>query len=210
MYLTYFSEEWKECTFNNLKFGFRKNPTDYYLRSFWLALYASSSYSPTSLNSNSKPCYYDKLLHDVSIDWLKSLEKFNSDFEKDNNIANLPRFGILKINEMSHDYLERLFWIDNDILQLFKTLFTEKFLENTLFIFMGDHGHRLHAIRKNFIGKIEEKLPMFSIMMPKKVMKNRPNLRKTLIENSKSKIKFWLKFKKFLKIIRANIMVGRL
>ncbi|CAF1060233.1 unnamed protein product, partial [Brachionus calyciflorus] len=190
-YLTYFSEEWKECTFNNLKFGFRENPTDYYFRSYWMALYNSTSYARTSLNSNSKPCYYNKLLHELSLDWLKSFEKFNTDFEEKNQIKNIPRFGLVKVNEMSHDYLDRLFWIDDDIKNLFMNLFTEKFLNNTMVIFMGDHGHRFHPIRRNFIGKIEEKLPMFSIILPRKIKNQNKYLRKVFEHNTKKLTTWW-------------------
>ncbi len=39
---------------------------------------------------------------------------------------------------MSHDYLERLYWIDDDLLQFFKDYLTPSFLENTLVITMGN------------------------------------------------------------------------
>ncbi|CAF0896984.1 unnamed protein product, partial [Brachionus calyciflorus] len=168
-YVTYFSEEWKECTFNNLKFGFNSTPTDYYFRSYWLSLYDSLSYSKTILNSNDKPCYYNKLLHKMSTEWLANFEKFHLDLEKEHNIQNIPRFGLVKINEMSHDYLDRLFWIDDDIKNLINDLFTDKFLDKTLFILMGDHGHRFHPVRTHYIGKLEEKLPMFGMMVPRKI-----------------------------------------
>jgi hypothetical protein len=125
--------------FNNLKFGFRKKPTDHYYKSYWLSLYNSMSSAPNNLNSNSKPCYYDKLYHHLSFNWLRellneySVENRNS-FER-KYIQNL--FGILKINEMSHDYLERLFWIDNDFKKLLQDILTDSFLNNTLLFIMG-------------------------------------------------------------------------
>ena len=100
---------------------------------------------------------------------MQSFENFHLDLEKKHQINNIARFGLVKINEMSHDYLERLFWIDDDMKNLFMGLFSEKFLQNTLFIFMGDHGHRLHSIRQTFIGKVEEKLPMYAMMIPNKI-----------------------------------------
>jgi hypothetical protein len=140
-YLTYFSEEWKESTFNGLKFGFNKTPTDYYLRPYWLSLYQSMSYKSTLSNSNPVPCYYDKLLHLLTFEWLSSLHKFysldNKIFSKQSEIPSL--FGIIKMNEMSHDYLERLFWIDKDLNNLLLKLFTDTFLDNTLFIIMGKY-----------------------------------------------------------------------
>ena len=137
-YLTYFSEEWREAAFNNLKFGFRKSPTDYYLRHYWLALYDSLSYAPTNLNSNSIPCYYDKLLHHLTLDWANEFYRVYT--------THTPSFGILKMNEMSHDYLERLEWIDNDLLSFFKRLFQQDFLEKTLVIFIFFFFFLLHDL----------------------------------------------------------------
>ena len=178
--MTYFSEEWRDSMFNNLKYGFHKSPTDFYLKPYWLSLYDSISYSPTKLNSNPKPCYFDKLLHHLTFDWLRM---FHKEFSNENKTAT---FGIVKSNEMSHDYLERLFWIDDDLKKLLQDLFTESFLERTLFIIMGDHGHRTHKIRQTFTGKIEEKLPFFGMMLPKVIIKNNMFLRKILIENTQS------------------------
>ena len=183
-YVTYFSEEWKESTFYNYKFGFKQQPTDFYLRPYWLALYDSLSYPPTNLNSNPKPCYYNKLLHTLSFDWLRSFEKFHSDLESSHRTV--PRFGLVKVNEMSHDYLDRLFWIDNDLHQLLFDLFTEKFLKNTLFIIMGDHGNRFHDIRQTFVGKMEEKLPMFGMLVPKKLLDENREFKSNLVQNVKS------------------------
>ena len=168
-----------------MKFGFKEQPTDYYLRPYWLSVYDSLSYTPTLYNSNPKPCYYDKLLHKLSFDWLRSFEDHYSNNSTKSSIA---KFGIIKINEMSHDYLDRLFWIDDDLLSLLKDLFNKyNYLNNTLFILMGDHGHRFHPIRQTFIGKIEEKLPMFGMMVPKLLLNKNSYIKQNLIENTKSK-----------------------
>ena len=37
-YTTFFSEEWCESAFYNLKNGFRRSPTDFYLRPYWLSI----------------------------------------------------------------------------------------------------------------------------------------------------------------------------
>ena len=67
---------------------------------------------------------------------------------------------------------------------------TEKFLDNTLFIIMGDHGHRFHEVRKTFIGKIEEKLPMFGMMVPRKLLRKNSDIKSILTENTSSKTFF--------------------
>ncbi|CAF1616477.1 unnamed protein product, partial [Adineta ricciae] len=67
-YTTFFSEEWRESAFYNLKNGFRQQPTDFYLRPYWLSLYETLSYNKYAGNSNPKPCYLNKLLHFLSLD----------------------------------------------------------------------------------------------------------------------------------------------
>jgi len=182
-YVTYLNEDWRNSMFNNDKFGFLESPTDYYLRPYWLALYNSKSSKPNILNSNSDPCYYEKLYHKLSFDWLREFHQIYGSLETQNT------FGILKSNEMSHDYLSRLDWIDDDLTLLLKDLFTEKFLENTLLILMGDHGHRFHPIRQTFTGKLEEKLPFFSMMVPSLLLRKNSFLSEVLNENTKSKFK---------------------
>ena len=168
-----------------MKYGFREAPTDFYLRPYWLSLYDSISYEPTLFNSNEKPCYFDKLLHKISFDWLKEFEEL---YSKDEETKSIPRFGIIKLNEMSHDYLDRLPWIDNDLERLLKDLFTDTYLNNTLFILMGDHGHRFHNIRTTFIGKLEVKLPMFGMMIPKQLISKNEFIRNNLRKNTKGNI----------------------
>lgn len=166
-----------------MKFGFRESPTDYYLRPYWLSLYDTLSYPPSKSNSNLKPCYYNKLIHQLSFDWILEFEKFYSDSKFRQNV---PRFGLIKLNEMSHDYMERIAWIDDDLKQLLVNLFTEKFLDNTFFVLMGDHGHRTHQIRETFIGKLEEKLPLFSMILPNKLIKKKRSIYDNISKNTKS------------------------
>ncbi len=45
------------------------------------------------------------LCHFLSLDWLKSFLEVHHH----NSGLNYPTFGLMKVNEMSHDYLERLF-----------------------------------------------------------------------------------------------------
>ncbi len=53
---------------------------------------------------------------------------------------------------------------------------------------MGDHGHRFHKIRQTFVGKLEEKLPLFSMMIPRLLQKKNPFLKEILNQNINSKI----------------------
>lgn len=180
-YTTFFSEEWRESAFYNLKNGFRQVPTDFYLRPYWLSLYETMSYNKYPGNSNPKPCYLNKLLHFLSLDWLEQFLRSHQPSQL------FPTFGILKMNEMSHDYLERLFWIDKDLKMFFERLVNSNLLENTILMFSGDHGHRQHRLRLTRIGSFEVKLPFFSILLPSKFRQNFPAATKNMKNNENSK-----------------------
>lgn len=190
-YVTYFNEEWRNSMFNFAKFGFRKKPMDYWLRHYWLALYDSKSAAPNVLNSNSHPCYYDVLYHKLGFKWLTDLLKEYEPTSANDNQSSTKidqnLFGFFKSNEMSHDYLERLFWIDDDLRALLQGIFTESFLNSTLLILMGDHGHRFHAIRPTFSGKLEQKLPFLSMLLPRKLTQHNPFLNDILKQNTQRK-----------------------
>lgn len=176
--------------FNFKKFGFQQKPMDFWLRKYWLSLYDSKSARPNKLNSNDHPCYYDVLFHKLGFKWLADFLKEYSTSTSETKIdQNL--FGIFKSNEMSHDYLERLFWIDNDLKSLLEEILTDSFLDNTLFILMGDHGHRFHSIRHTANGKLEQKLPAFSMLLPRKLTKQNPYINDILNQNTKSKFIFF-------------------
>ncbi|CAF0947831.1 unnamed protein product [Rotaria sp. Silwood1] len=183
-YTTYFSEEWRESAFFNLKNGFRQAPTDYYLRPYWLSLYETMSYNKFAGNSNPKPCYLNKLLHHLSLDWLRDFIDIH------HKTSDYPTFGIMKMNEMSHDYLERLFWIDYDLKQFFENLFQKNLLNNTIIIFCGDHGHRQHRLRLTRIGSFEVKLPFFSMLLPQS-FKQFPQAMKNLKNNEQILTSWW-------------------
>ncbi len=172
--------------FHFSKFGFRKKPTDYWLRHYWLSLYDSKSAAPNILNSNDHPCYYNVLFHKLGFRWLADfLREYAPNADASKTDQNL--FGLFKSNEMSHDYLERLFWIDDDLKSLLQEILTDAFLENTLFILMGDHGHRFHRIRQTVAGSLEQKLPFFSLILPGKMTKQNPLVNDVLRQNRNSK-----------------------
>lgn len=184
-YTTFFSEEWRESAFFNLKNGFRQQPTDFYLRQYWLSLYETMSYNRYPGNSNPKPCYFNKLLHFLSLDWLEKFLRLH------HQTPDHPTFGIMKMNEMSHDYLERLFWIDQDLKTFFQNLIEQHLLDNTILIFSGDHGHRQHRLRMTRIGSFEVKLPFFSILLPPAFKQQFPQTVKNLKNNQQMLTSWW-------------------
>ena len=58
-------------------------------------------------------------------------------------------------------------------------------MESTILLFMSDHGVRVSSVRQYSQGKLEERLPFFSIRMPQKFQQKHPNEMHNLRLNSR-------------------------
>lgn len=61
----------------------------------------------------------------------------------------------------------------------------EERLQDTFLFMFSDHGHRFDPIRQTMIGRLEERMPFFSIHVPQKLRKRYPELADVLNWNSK-------------------------
>jgi hypothetical protein len=86
--------------------------------------------------------------------------------------------------EISHNNFNKVQLIDNDLLK-FLTEFKKKgYLNNTLLMLLGDHGARFGDFRQTVQGKLEERLPLFSMIFPKWFKRKYPELAKNLRTNT--------------------------
>ncbi len=67
---------------------------------------------------------------------------------------------------LTHDDLNKAGLLDPIIAKLFKDLFDENLLSNTIIIFFSDHGIRFGPILETLSGKIEERLPFMHLYLP--------------------------------------------
>jgi hypothetical protein len=74
--------------------------------------------------------------------------------------------------------------IEPDLLSLLKDLKQKNHLNNTLLILMGDHGARYGAARAQMQGKLEERLPLFSMTFPSWILEKYPEISKNLKINT--------------------------
>jgi len=58
-----------------------------------------------------------------------------------------------------------------------KRLHTNGAFKNTMLLIMGDHGNRFDPIRNTVIGRIEERMPYLSVILPKALEHFRDNLK---------------------------------
>ena len=68
-------------------------------------------------------------------------------------------------------------------MQFFKSLFEEGHLNNSVLVFMSDHGPRNDEIRNTPIGRVEERMPLLSIIIPEHIKRKYPHLEENLQTN---------------------------
>lgn len=66
----------------------------------------------------------------------------------------------------SHHEINHVKKNERAVLALLKDFKAKGYLENTLLIFMGDHGIRYGSVRQQVQGKLEERLPLYSMAVP--------------------------------------------
>lgn len=177
-YKTSFGEDCPDWTlFNHLGKGFVKQPTDYYLRPFWLNAYKKETKSGASWNY----CYYDKSIFRILMDQAK-------EFHMAGIKSHVPTFSFSFYIDLPHDNFNNLQLMDSDLSQ-----FISEFpnMNSTIFILMGDHGNRFGSILETTIGKIEERMPFFGLFIPKNLISEYPSIKSILKQNEHSLVS-WL------------------
>ncbi|GFT36793.1 uncharacterized protein NPIL_471631 [Nephila pilipes] len=172
-YNTMWAEDFPQYgLFNYLAKGFRRPPTDHYLRPFWLALEES-----TLLKFSSHMCYGSLPKHLLQMDYVRQfISKYHN--------TNRPYFGFSFLADLSHEYLSRVASADDQFEEFFKHLHEFGYLDNTVLIVMSDHGHRFDAIRTTQVGHVEERMPFFAIHIPKTISSKQTEILRTLSLNS--------------------------
>ena len=116
----------------------------------------------------------------------KTVFQLNTDYLKDfmNTYSESGFFGMLHLNQYSHNSLEHISWIDNDLLDFLKEFNSNlKLKQNTILILYSDHGPRFTANRKSIKGLLEERNPMFSFYIPKLIKEKYPKYYKNIKKN---------------------------
>ncbi|KAJ7357526.1 hypothetical protein OS493_024331 [Desmophyllum pertusum] len=166
-YATLFSEDSPVyATFNYRLHGFKEPPTDHYARPFWLE-------AEKIINGY---CIGGRAGHNISLEYLLSFLRAYKD---------KPKFSLITHSVVSHENLNTIGYVDDDLKTILQTLEKESFLNNTLLIIFGDHGIRYSGVRKTIQGKLEERLPFMSITTPKWFTGKYPGLYSNLVHNSK-------------------------
>jgi Protein of unknown function (DUF229) len=156
-YVTAFNEDQPKIgTFSYRLKGFDDQPTDHYMRTYFNAI-------EYDLHYYKKYCVGSRPKHQVFLD-------YTYDFLHKYNNTN-PCFGFSFHAELSHDSINLIGVIDDDLTDWLKKLRDSGYLNKTLLIMMSDHGNRFMETRNSLNGKLEERLPFFSFIFPEQFKK---------------------------------------
>ncbi|KAI6237605.1 hypothetical protein M3Y95_00283000 [Aphelenchoides besseyi] len=143
--------------------GFKVPPADYFFRPFYMYLYKK--------NVTDKICVNGDL---GQFRFLRNWENTLIDFCFATKYARTCHFGFSFLTALTHDDANYLELLDEQIYNSLLRLQYKGVFENTVMILMGDHGQRMSPIQKTYSGRIEERMPFFSIYFPRKFHENYP------------------------------------
>lgn len=157
--------------FNNGKFGFRGSPTDYYLHPFMhesenlikthrkiISVKQINNYMRQLIITDSVPsCMGDKYYFEVLLKYVESLTT---------TLRNSKLFGLFWETSMSHDHLNDPLNMDKAYVALIEKMESTGYLNDTIMIFLSDHGLDMGDIGLTKQGRMEQRLPFVFILTP--------------------------------------------
>ncbi|EDW80949.1 uncharacterized protein Dwil_GK11802 [Drosophila willistoni] len=167
-YMTSFNEDLPNVgTFTYRMNGFETQPVDHYLRTYYL--------QAGHMQSDSAPnCIGHQPDHITMLEYTKNfMLKY-----RDN-----PRFVFSFHGGLSHDSINLVGAADQDVHDWLVALKERSLLDDTILIFMADHGNRFAEVRATLQGKQEERLPFFSFAFPESFKKRFPQEYSNFVAN---------------------------
>ncbi|CAH0557696.1 unnamed protein product [Brassicogethes aeneus] len=174
-YMTSFGEDssWMGL-FNYMRHGFSRQPTDY---AYGYFNRISEQKVGNAHSMNVDQCIGSR---EVYKDFLEYIGSVTRRFRMDNT----PYFAFYWGASLSHDYLNKPSTGDESYLEFFRSLYEDGYLDNTVLVFMSDHGIRWGSIRQTYQGRMEERLPFVFVRLPDDYKKHHPQIYNNLKVNS--------------------------
>ncbi|XP_014661548.1 PREDICTED: uncharacterized protein LOC106804739 isoform X3 [Priapulus caudatus] len=171
-YRTLFAEDVGEAaTFNYMRAGFRKQPTDYYHRPLSLAVEQSVVFQHSDKN-----CVGARTETEIMLAWLL---EYAREFRDKSHLA------VAWISRLSHDTPHLLHAVDRYYRDFFANLKKSGALENTAVVLLSDHGLRYGDILETYVGKLEERLPFCFVALPERLRRKYPRVVHNLQTNTR-------------------------
>ena len=150
--------------------GFRKRPTDFYLRPLLLAV----EKEPKSNGA----CYGSKFESEFLTQWATDFVEFSRTNQR-------PFFAFTHFSRLSHSSANDVALLDTPLLEFLRNLNNNSHLNNTVLFLFGDHGSRWGEVRNTAAGEYEENLPMMLVYLPPRLRQEYPDMFNSLKLNSK-------------------------
>lgn len=180
-YASLYSEDRSDIsTFNFVKPGFYRSPTDFYYRPYNMAmnLFTPVIMNPIdTMNKNCPwqcPCYANTDNFTVQVNHFKGF---------------LSRYkGKLKFTffwgNAAHESFGLLQQSDDTLMELLKWMRTNGHLERAVVAVLSDHGLRLGEFAETYIGRLEGHFPFISVIVPEKLKEKYAWIERNLLLNS--------------------------
>ncbi|XP_020804695.1 uncharacterized protein LOC110181316 [Drosophila serrata] len=166
-YNTSWGEDWAPFSmFHDGKPGFAKQTTDHNFHDLMTQVYVQQS----RIKMDNALCFLDVLM-EMNYKLLPHMQRY-------------PFFSFYWWGNGVHDYMSR--FVDKRFERFLKRLNNVGILNNTIIIFMSDHGIRWGNFRQSYQGMIEDSQPFLSILYPAWMRKKYPMAIKNLAGNSHS------------------------
>lgn len=140
--------------FNRQQSGFKKQPTDFYLRPILLEM---ERHIGSEKTVNVALCMGGRRTVDVLLEYIRKLLPL---------MSNEKFFAFFWAVTMTHDLFNMPMLLDEDIKQLLTTFESSGVLNRTIVLLMSDHGIRWGSFRKTYQGMMEERLPLLIALYP--------------------------------------------
>ncbi|KAG9510402.1 Neurabin-1, partial [Fragariocoptes setiger] len=153
-YRTFYHEDWaKASTFNYLKPGFNKQPTDFYQRPFYLIEKDINS----DVAMGCAECIHNQSIVDINLQHLYSFLRA---------YKHRPYFVFDWLNCPQHENIKGASLVDDYYAKFFESIY-ELVSERTFVLLMSDHGWRYNSFVSTYAGKFETSLPMLRMYIPR-------------------------------------------
>ena len=169
-----YATQWAEdatgiSTFTYRMLGFDKQPTDHYMRNYYLYRRDNRKRPDKPHCSGSLPAH---------------LNVFNWGRDMFDSYKVRLKFTFLFQTSLSHDHMTYLKVADENLRDTLMYMNDRGHFDNTLLILMSDHGARFSSVRQILQGKYEERNPFFSVRLPPKFIAKYPEIHRNLQINA--------------------------
>uniref|UniRef100_A0A5S6R433 Sulfatase N-terminal domain-containing protein n=1 Tax=Trichuris muris TaxID=70415 RepID=A0A5S6R433_TRIMR len=170
-YATLYAEDMQNIgTFTYRLKGFKQQPTEHYLRSFYRQVEKET-------HRSNQLCFGSELQHRVQLSYV---EDFFNTYPREQ-----PKFAFQFHSAYSHDDFNAVERADGATVEHLRFFEKNGLLNDTLLVVFSDHGSRYSAIRRTKQGKLEERNPFVSLILPTWFKEVYPNAVANLRKNSK-------------------------